>query len=73
MISEKKRKVLELFEEGRKYYKLMDFSKAKVLFMEALKIDPEDGPSEIYRDRCDYYIKSPPGKDWDGVFVMTSK
>ncbi len=73
MISEEKKKVLELFSEGRKNYKLMDFDKAKNYFAEALKVDPDDGPSKVYYTRCKHYIENPPPEDWDGVFVMKTK
>ncbi len=73
MISEKKRKVLEFFVEGRKSYKLMNFEKAKGFFAEALKVDEDDGPSKVYFERCQHYIENPPPEDWDGVFVMKTK
>ena len=73
MITEEKKKVLELFAEGRKFYKLMQFEQAKQQFAEALQIDAEDGPSKVYLARCRHYIDSPPPDDWDGVFVMTTK
>ena len=73
MISEEKKKVLELFSEGRKNYKLMEFDKAKNCFAEALKVDPDDGPSKVYFARCKHYIENPPPEDWDGVFVMKTK
>jgi len=73
MISEEKQKVLELFTEGRKQYKLMQFGKAKDCFAKALKVDPDDGPSKVYYARCKHYIDNPPPEDWDGVFVMKTK
>jgi hypothetical protein len=73
MISESQKKVLELFNEGRKNYKLMNFDKAKDFFAKALKVDPEDGPSKVYLARCKHYIQNPPPEDWDGVFVMKTK
>lgn len=73
MISEKKRKVLEFFVEGRKSYKLMNFEKAKGFFAEALKVDEDDGPSKVYFERCQHYVENPPPEDWDGVFVMKTK
>ena len=73
MISETKQKILELFGEGRRHYKLMNFEKAKAAFAEALKLDPEDGPSKVYFARCKHYIENPPPEDWDGVFVMKTK
>lgn len=73
MVSETKMKVLDLFAEGRRAYKLMDFQKALDCFSEALKLDPQDGPSRVYFQRCKHYIANPPPEDWDGVFVMTTK
>ena len=73
MASEKQKKVLDLFTEGRRHYKLMDFVKAKQSFAAALKVDPEDGPSKVYHARCKHYIENPPPEDWDGVFVMKTK
>jgi hypothetical protein len=73
MISESKKKVLELFNEGRKNYKLMKFDAAKDHFAKALKVDPEDGPSKVYFARCKHYLQNPPPEDWDGVFVMKTK
>lgn len=73
MIGEDKKKMLEIFAQGRKKYKLLDFEGARKLFAKALKINSEDGPSQVYYARCKHYIDSPPADDWDGVFVMTSK
>ena len=73
MISEDKKKVLELFRQGRKQYKLMEFEKARKFFAQALEIDNEDGPSKVYYLRCKHYIENPPPEDWDGVFVMNTK
>ena len=73
MVPPEKQKVLALFSEGRKRYKMMDFSGALNHFVEALKVDPVDGPSKVYRERCEHYIENPPADDWDGVFVMKTK
>lgn len=73
MISEEKQAVLDLFTEGRKYYKMMKFAEARKYFAKAIKIDPDDGPSKVYYKRCEHYITNPPPDDWDGVFVMKTK
>jgi len=73
MITEEKKQVLQLFAEGRKLYNLMKFQDARDAFARALKIDPKDGPSGVYFDRCQHYIENPPSEDWDGVFVMKTK
>lgn len=73
MITEEKKKVLELFAQGRKLYKLMQFQEAGRYFEEALKLDGGDGPSKVYSRRCAHYVQSPPPEDWDGVFVFETK
>ena len=73
MISEDKRKVLQLFSEGRELYKERSFSDAMKKFAEALKVDREDGPSKVYYARCRMYMENPPPPEWDGVFTMTTK
>jgi len=73
LISPEKQKVLDLFDQGRREYKLMNFEQAKTIFAQALQVDPEDGPSKIYFQRCKHYMENPPSEDWDGVFVMKTK
>jgi len=73
MIPDSKRKALELFAQGRKFYKMMDFASARDLFLLALESDPSDSPSKVYAERCQYYIDNPPPEDWDGVFTMLTK
>ncbi len=73
MITEEKKRVLALFAEGRKLYKMMDFAGARRYFGEALKNDPDDGPSRVYYLRCQHYVDNPPPEDWDGVWVMKTK
>ena len=41
--------------------------------IDSIKIDPDDGPSRIYFERCEEYIKDSPPEDWDGVYVMKTK
>jgi tetratricopeptide (TPR) repeat protein len=73
VITEERRQVLDLFAQGRKLYKLMEFEAAKKYFAKALQVDPSDGPSKVYFARCKHYIENPPPEDWDGVFVMKTK
>ncbi|MBN2656748.1 MAG: tetratricopeptide repeat protein [Spirochaetales bacterium] len=73
MVTEEKRQVIALFEEGRVLYKERSFGEAIKKFAQALKIDSDDGPSKVYYARCKHYMSSPPSDDWDGVFIMTSK
>ncbi len=73
MVTAEKLKAIELFAEGRKSYKLMQFADAVESFKKALDVCPDDNPSKVYLERCNYYIDNPPPEDWDGVYVMTTK
>lgn len=73
MITDAQKQVLDLYNEALGLYKNREWKEAKAKFKEALKIDPEDGPSKLYVERCNLYLKNPPGDDWDGVFIMTTK
>jgi hypothetical protein len=73
VITPEMKKVLELFQEGRKLYNLKQFGKAKEYFQQALAVKADDGPSKEFLNRCDVYLENPPPDDWDGVFVMKTK
>ena len=73
MITETKKQVLEKYNIGLALYKSRQWKEAMDAFKEALQVDPKDGPSRLYLDRCKEYLKNPPGEDWDGVFIMKTK
>lgn len=72
-IEESVKKVLPVYYEGLKSYRNREWAEAKKLFEEALKTRPEDGPSRIYRERCESFILEPPAENWDGVFNLRKK
>jgi len=59
-------KALDLFETRR-------WNDAGNEFLEILKQYPDDGPSNLYSNRCRQFIKAEPLPDWDGVFNMSEK
>jgi hypothetical protein len=73
VITPEMKKVLDLFQEGRKLYNLRQFAHARDFFKQALAIKAGDGPSKKYLERCEIYIENPPPEDWDGVFIMKTK
>ncbi len=73
MVTEEKKKVVEIYNKGLMLYKQRKFDLAIESFSAALKIDPEDGPSKLYLGRAQDFKKTPPPEDWDGVFTMTTK
>ncbi len=60
------------FNEGRSSFKSGNWSKAIKSFDECLKCNPNDGLSKTYLERCEIMREKNP-KDWDGIWVMTSK
>ena len=64
--------VVNNFKAARQHYNHGDWDKSVALFRECLKANPSDKLAQIYIDRCEA-LKADPPKDWDGVFVMTSK
>ncbi len=64
--------VVNYFNEGRKHYRNGDWDKGVKSFKECLKANPDDKLSATYIERCGLLKKKKP-KDWNGVWVMTSK
>ena len=73
---------LDCFQQGIDKYLAQDWNGALKMFKKAQDLEPnkpgvtpgvKDNPSMILIDRCEVMKDNPPGDDWDGVFVMTSK
>ena len=54
-------------------YRARNWQEAKKHFASILLQYAEDQPCKIYIERCEYFIKSPPAEDWDGVFNRVDK
>jgi adenylate cyclase len=65
--------LVEIFGQGREAYKTRNWRAAKAAFEEVLRRWPNDGPSRVFRGRCDEYLAEEPDTDWDGVHVMKYK
>jgi adenylate cyclase len=63
---------LHHFKEGLKAYKAKEWPGAVSEFQKAVHFT-NDEVSKMYIRRCSYFEKHPPGKDWDGVFVIKRK
>jgi len=66
-------KFLALYEEGITRFRNREFTHAKELFTQALKIQPDDFLAAEYVESCDELIANPPDASWTGVRVMTKK
>ncbi|RKY58081.1 MAG: hypothetical protein DRP95_06300 [Candidatus Latescibacterota bacterium] len=65
--------MLEHFHRGLKLYQERRWEEAIPCFQEALRINPEDGPSLTFLRRCRAFLLNPPPEDWDGVFELETK
>ncbi len=70
--------VVTRFEKGLELYFKQKWAAAKKEFTAAESIrvkkgKAHDGPSNAFIERCDFFRKHPPGKGWDGVWVMKTK
>ncbi len=61
------------FKAGVDHYRKGAFDKGVKSFKECLALNPDDALSQTYIGRCEHLKKEPPGDDWEGVWVMTSK
>ena len=66
------------FEKGLDHYYQQDWDKAIRAFEISEKMEEQftsrnTTPSSVYIQRCLMFRDNPPGKDWDGVWTMTSK
>ena len=68
-----KEQALTEYAAGLVLYKQHDWKGARARFAAAVEACPADGPSRVYRDRCDENIADPPPPDWDFVVRRTTK
>lgn len=65
--------LLPEFQKGFRLYHERKFDEAVIAFTAALNTKPDDECSQLYIERCNEYLVSPPGNDWDGVYTMKTK
>jgi adenylate cyclase len=66
-IGETMREALVHYTKGLEVFRQRDFELALQYFKAALEIEPDDGPSALYVERCEEYMVNPPPTDWDFV------
>lgn len=64
---------LEIYQEGLKLYRQRNWEEAIAYFQQAKEMDPACHVADIYAQRASLYQLNPPPKEWNGVFVMTTK
>jgi adenylate cyclase len=66
-------RMLEAYGRGVSAYRARDWTGASAAFRAALDVEPGDGPSAMYLERCRIYAQRPPAEDWNGVWVLNDK
>ena len=67
------RSVVELYSKGVGAYRNQEWDEAMSHSSVALSANLHDGPSQTMLNRCEEYKVSPPGKDWNGAYMMATK
>ena len=67
--TEENQRLAEQFTEALRLYRMQKWDEALELFT-TLGDDPA---SQVFVERCSQLKMEPPGDDWDGVWIMTTK
>lgn len=65
--------LLAAYNKGLAHYQAREWRPAVDLFAGILEKRPDDGPALTYMERCLDYQLRPPGKNWDGVYILKTK
>ncbi len=70
---EKTLEIIDLSHKALEKFQAQDWAGCEELFGRVLSISPDDGPAQTYIKRCADFRKTPPPKNWDGVFNLSVK
>lgn len=73
MLDQKTQEMLALYNKGLEFYRKRAWDEAIAEFKKALEINPDDGPSKLYVDRCQHAKEDPSLVSEDGVFEWKTK
>ncbi|MGI8503307.1 MAG: adenylate/guanylate cyclase domain-containing protein, partial [Hassallia sp.] len=74
-IKSEKLQVIDYYHQGREYYLIRDFKKAKAEFERVLEANNHDQAAMLHIRRCQHWLQQPPtDADWDeGVWTFKDK
>ncbi|MBT6484759.1 MAG: CHASE2 domain-containing protein [Planctomycetaceae bacterium] len=72
-LDETEQQFLNHFNAGIAAFQDRKWHDALTLFQKTLAIDNDDVPSQLYIERCERFMATPPPADWSGVTTMTVK
>ncbi len=65
--------IANLTAEAFNFYLAQDWSKAIKKYQELKKLSPKDALPDLFIKRCKSFKKSPPGTNWNGIYIMKEK
>jgi class 3 adenylate cyclase/CheY-like chemotaxis protein len=68
-----KRETLVNYNKGLQVFYLREWKLAQEYFNISLENDKDDFLSKLYLERCEKYLETPVGDDWDGVITFYDK
>ena len=72
-ISKEKEDYIKLANNGAKLYFNKEWENAIKVFDKILILNNDDIPAKLLLERCKQFQKTPPGKDWNGIYVFNEK
>lgn len=72
-LSDHHHEFLDIYHKGRRAYMKKDFTKAIAAFKKAHLLNESDQATLIHLQRAQRFSNTPPGKNWDGIYTMTTK
>jgi adenylate cyclase len=69
----RRRELLARYAAGLHTYRAGRWTEAAAHFAGALDLEPADGPSLLFAERCQRYAAAGTPPAWDGVHVMQTK
>lgn len=63
----------DVFEQGLRAYRNLEFAKAASCFQSSLQTYPNDGPSQLFLERIEQFRQFPPAVGWDGIWTVAHK
>jgi len=63
-------RVRDSYQRGLRCYRQRSWNQARSYFEQVIDRCPNDVPSQLYINRCNYYNDNPPSDDWDGVWIL---
>ncbi len=64
---------LDRYRDAYQVYHGRDFNKALELFTQLEETYPNDKLVRVYKERCEFFLNTPPDPSWDGVYERRTK